>query len=125
MTTFDAEATLFLSEVARKLQNQTSAFAWQRCLMDGGSCEATAFAGFDYRVGGLCLPLGNYHNIGRDKRARAEYVSVDDLMNLVKLTTAAAEQWRGFARVKKTLHAQVLNIRRSAPRTLEPIRLTR
>lgn len=36
----------------------------QRRLMDGGSCEATAFVAYGYRATGLCLPLGNYHNMG-------------------------------------------------------------
>jgi putative aminopeptidase FrvX len=118
MTTFDAHATLFLDEVAKSCARQDSAFRHQRCLMDGGTCEATAFAGFGYRVGGLCLPLGNYHNIGKDGRIRAEYVSVDDLMRLLTLSTAAAAEWKNFARTVERLRARVLEIWKHAPRKL-------
>ncbi len=113
MTMFDATASYFLQQVA-----QGRTFPVQRCLMDGGSTEATAFAGFGYRVGGLCLALGHYHNIGADGRPRAEYVSVKDLTQLVELTTAAAREWKTFGEMKRRLRATVMKIRRSAPREL-------
>jgi endoglucanase len=113
MTMFDPRAAWFLMDVA-----QRAGLTAQRALMDGGTCEATAFAGIGYRVGGLCLPLGNYHNIGRDLRPRAEYVSVSDLEGLVALTVLAARKWRGFAPMAAGLRARVLKIRRSAPRRL-------
>lgn len=114
MTMFDADATYFLQEVAR-----TRTFRTQRCLMDGGSTEATAFAAFGYRTGGLCLPLGNYHNIGEDGRPCAEYVSVDDLVGLVDLAGAAANDWRNFSKMKARLRATVSSIHRAAPRKLK------
>jgi len=113
MTMFDPAAAWFLERAAR------DAVKAQRALMDGGTCEATTFAGFGYRVGGLCLPLGNYHNIGRGMKPRAEYVSVSDLEGLVKLTVAAARAWRGFSRVGQTLRKVVLDIRCRAPRKLQ------
>jgi endoglucanase len=118
MTTFDAQATLFLDEVGKGCRRQDSAFRHQRCLMDGGTCEATAFAGFGYRAGGLCLPLGNYHNIGKSGKIRAEYVSVDDLTRLLVLTTAAAAEWKSFGKTADRLRARVLAITRHAPRKL-------
>src|SRR2546427_2885761 len=114
MTIFDATATYFLQEVARR-----SAIGAQRCLMDGGSTEATAFAGYGYRVGGLCLPLGNYHNMSANQTIRAEYVSVEDLEGLVRLTVAAAQHWRGFAGIGRQLRRQVDGIRATAPRELK------
>ena len=36
----------------------------QRCLMSGGTCEATAYQLYGYETGGLCIALGNYHNRG-------------------------------------------------------------
>ena len=37
--------------------------AVQRCLMSGGTCEATAFRLYGVRCGALCVALGNYHNL--------------------------------------------------------------
>jgi putative aminopeptidase FrvX len=113
MTIFDGAATWFLQEVARAFSVKE-----QRALMDGGTCEATAFAAHGYRVGGLCLALGNYHNIGPNERARAEYVSVEDLEGLVALAVASAGQWRNFARITHGLRRRVEEIRRDAPRKL-------
>jgi hypothetical protein len=86
--------------------------------MDGGSCEATAFAAYGYRVGGLCLPLGNYHNIGPGKRPAAEFVGASDLVGLVALTVEAARQWPRFREVTDDLRKRVDRIYRSAPRKL-------
>ncbi len=80
-------------------------FRWQRKLMAGGACEATAFCAFGHEATCLCLPLGNYHNMGRldeveADRGRAasaagavaavapEFVSVADFHNLVDLLVA-------------------------------------
>jgi endoglucanase len=87
--------------------------------MDGGACEATAFNGLGYRACGLCLPLGNYHNIGPGRKIRAEYVSVGDLAGLLELTVAAAREWKRFAVVRGGLRRRVDEIRASAPRKLE------
>ena len=60
----------------------------QRCLMSGGSCEATAFRLYGVRCGALCVALGNYHNCGPGERIEAEYVSLHDMLGLVDLCTA-------------------------------------
>jgi putative aminopeptidase FrvX len=120
-TIFDPATTAFLLRAAERCRARESAFRAQRCLMDGGSCEATAFVGFDYHAGGLCLPLGNYHNIGKNLRPRAEYVSVNDLNGLVKLTVAAAAEWRGSGPTNALLRRRVLAIERTAPRKLKKI----
>jgi len=120
-TVFDPTATAFLLRAAQRCQERESAFRAQRCLMDGGTCEATAFVGFGYRAGGLCLPLGNYHNIGRNLRPRAEYVSVNDLEQLVKLTVAVAAERPDPGAGGALLRRQVLSILRTAPRKLRKI----
>ncbi len=114
MSTFDSHAALFFMATAK-----AAGLPVQRALMDGGSCEATAFAAFGYRVGGLCLPLGNYHNIGPGLKPRAEYVSVADLEALVKLTVAAAARWREFGRTGPDLKRRVVALGRAAPRKLK------
>ncbi len=72
----------------------------QRKLMAGGSCEATAFLAYGYRAGGMCLPLGNYHNMGHLDQVEQgkgipallpEVVSLDDFHGLVDLIGLAAE----------------------------------
>jgi endoglucanase len=118
-TIFDPAATAFLLRAAERCGKRQPAFRVQRCLMDGGSCEATAFARFDYRTGGLCLPLGNYHNIGRNLRPRAEFVSISDLEQLLKLTVAAAGEWPGFGSTGAALKRRLLKISQGAPRRLK------
>jgi len=118
---FDPAASAFLWGVAERCRERDSGFRAQRALMDGGTCEATAFAAFGYRAGGLCLPLGNYHNIGSNRRPRAEYVSVRDLEQLIQLTTAAAGEWRSFGDVTAELRERMSRIERSAPRPLRRI----
>lgn len=72
----------------------------QRKLMAGGSCEATAFVAYGYRATGLCLPLGNYHNMGYlDEVERGkgmatplpEVVSRSDFDGLVALLLLAVD----------------------------------
>ena len=113
MTTFDPQATWFLGATARG-----AGLAVQRALMDGGACEASAFAGFGYRVAGLCVPLGNYHNIGPGLKPRSEYVRVNDLVGLGNLTMAAAAAWPDFEELVGGLRQRILRIRRRAPRRL-------
>ncbi len=57
----------------------------QRCLMSGGTCEATAFHAYGVRCGALCIALGNYHNRGPDLRIEPEYVSESDFEGLAAL----------------------------------------
>jgi endoglucanase len=67
--------------------------------MAGGSCEATAFVAYGYVSTGLCLPLGNYHNMVdidgvRDGSASAkvgpEQISLDDYDGLIALMLSVA-----------------------------------
>ncbi len=118
MTTFDPKLTLYLSKTAQQHTKVNPHFTYQRCLMDGGSCEATAFSAFGYAVGGLCLPLGNYHNIGKRNRPESEYISMNDLKNLVRLTTASACNWTEFSQGMKYLKSRMQDIAQNAPRVL-------
>lgn len=98
-TVFDRELTNQLTRLVRSHAEANEGFRWQRKLMDGGSCEATAFGAFGYQASSLSLPLGNYHNMvdidgvlagGRPARLDAEYVSLDDYHGLVDLLVAVA-----------------------------------
>ncbi len=67
----------------------------QRCLMSGGTCEATAFQLYGVRAGALCVALGNYHNRGPDLRIEPEFVSVADVEGLTALCAAIARGANG------------------------------
>ena len=64
----------------------------QRCLMSGGTCEATAFRLYDVRCGAMCVALGNYHNCAPDNRIEAEFVSLADVEGLVALCTRLVQR---------------------------------
>ncbi|MDH3306200.1 MAG: hypothetical protein OEO77_01570 [Acidimicrobiia bacterium] len=91
---FDASLTNRAAALAGRLAARPAGFAWQRKLMTGGSCEATAFGGMGYAATCLCLPLGNYHNMAeidavrsgaRPARVRPEIISLADFDGLVAL----------------------------------------
>ena len=77
---FDATVTAELTAAAT-----AAGIPFQRCLMSGGTCEATPFRLYGVRCGALCVALGNYHNCGPDNRIEAEYVSPSDVEGLVEL----------------------------------------
>lgn len=60
--------------------------------MPGGVCEATAFQTRGFRVGGVCLPLANYHNMGPNGKIAPERVNLRDFDAVVRLLTALAKQ---------------------------------
>jgi putative aminopeptidase FrvX len=79
MSIFDPDLTGALGRAATQVAATDSRFRWQRKLMDGGACEATAFCAAGYRSSGLALPLGNYHNADDSGPGIApETVRVDD-----------------------------------------------
>ncbi len=82
---FDSAATATLTQLAA-----AGEIPHQRCLMSGGTCEATAYQLYGYRSAGLCVALGNYHNCGPDTTIAAEFVSIADVAALTRLCIAAA-----------------------------------
>ena len=86
ISVFDPATTEYFVEIA-KSQNRPH----QRCLMAGGTCEGTAFQTYGYRSGALCIALGNYHNCAPDDRIATEYVSLSDMVGLVELCAAIAQ----------------------------------
>ncbi|MEI6714976.1 MAG: M20/M25/M40 family metallo-hydrolase [Verrucomicrobiota bacterium] len=81
---FEATLTSALVEAA-----SVAEIPFQRCLMSGGTCEATAYGLYGYPVGGMCVALGNYHNCAPDGFIRAEYVSFTDVECMLRLCVAA------------------------------------
>ncbi|MBL8879642.1 MAG: M20/M25/M40 family metallo-hydrolase [Phycisphaerales bacterium] len=85
---FTPALTAYCEHVAKSLagistkkpaQAGQGGFKFQRKLMDGGTCESTAYIAYGYAATGICLGLGNYHNMNMDKRRiESEYVHLDD-----------------------------------------------
>lgn len=84
---FDPAVTAELVATATEMQ-----IPFQRALMQGGTCEATAYSLYGYRCGALCVALGNYHNCGPETTIAPEYVSLSDTEGLVALCTALAQR---------------------------------
>lgn len=80
---FDPQTTDLFVEVAK---NEKIEF--QRCLMPGGTCEATAFQLYGYRSAALCIALGNYHNCAPDGRIDSEFIDLGDLKGLIAFCVA-------------------------------------
>ncbi len=64
----------------------------QRCLMSGGTCEATAFRLYGVRCGAMCVALDNYHNCGPENRIETEFVSLADVEGLAALCAGLVER---------------------------------
>jgi len=88
---FTPAVTAYGQVVAERLAVKDRSFRFQRKLMDGGTCESTAYCHYGYDATGICLPLVNYHNMdGQRGRIAPESVDVRDFLNLVKWFIALA-----------------------------------
>lgn len=85
------KTTMFDSHLVSGLVSlaQQESLPFQRCLMSGGTCEATAFQSFGYQSAGLCVALGNYHNCMQSGGIGPEYVSLADVEAMQALCVAA------------------------------------
>jgi endoglucanase len=101
---FSSALTGAVAKVAEKLaSDRKGGFKWQRKLMAGGACEASAFQAYGYEATCICLPLGNYHNMADLERVQAgdqaaiaaartghEYISAGDYKGMIDLLEACA-----------------------------------
>ena len=99
MTVFSPDLTNDISTLCMSHAGEHPGFKWQRKLMPGGACEATAFATFGYSSTCLCLPLGNYHNMQRidevvagERPAKVgpEFIGIDDYHGLIEMLELVA-----------------------------------
>jgi endoglucanase len=97
MSVFTPDLTNAVALLATEHQKANPGFRFQRRLMPGGTCEATAFASYGYASTCLCLPLGNYHNMAdidgvqagaRPALVAPEFISIDDYHGLIELLMA-------------------------------------
>jgi endoglucanase len=116
---FSAGLTHFVSQAAGHIGDDDSAFKYQRKLMDGGTCNSTAFFAFGYDATGICVALGNYHNqtvkgeIGWNDGSRAgpaigsETIHLGDFEGEVRLLVEVARTIHkykpGFGAVRERL----------------------
>ena len=90
-STFDPDLTFRCANIGTDLASSDKTFKFQRKLMLGGTCEASAFQIYGYTATCLCLPLGNYHNMNDDTgKIAAETISTKDFDGLVKFLVAIA-----------------------------------
>jgi len=95
-TTFDPASLQLFSSIAEKALPKK----FQRRVMDGGTCEATAAVMLGYSAIGISVPLGNYHNQsfegGPDSAGpngpAPEFVHWDDLIGMLTLGRALLEK---------------------------------
>jgi len=106
VSVFSPTLTAAIAARAEEIVGETAASAeppwkWQRKLMAGGACEASVFCHFGYEATCVCLPLGNYHNMGDLANVQAgtntapatierEFISLSDFEGLVDLLLACA-----------------------------------
>ncbi len=93
---FDPATTRALTRIAAELAAEDRTFHWQRALMDGGICEASALLAAGYRTGAVCVPLRNYHNMGEEGRLAPEIISLQDLAGLVRFMVEVSGRRREF-----------------------------
>ena len=105
---FTPDLTAFCRRVADELVERRKSFKYQRKLMDGGTCEAYPFIAYGYAATGICVALGNYHNMdtGRQKIA-SEYVSLGDWLRMVDWFEALVLDERGPAPATAAMRARV------------------
>lgn len=102
LSIFDHAQTSRVLGVARALEIPV-----QRCLLDGGACEATAYQAYGYTSVAVSIGLGNYHNVAPDGTIQSEFVSADDYDNTVRLCVALAAESRENAGAEQSLRADL------------------
>ena len=104
---FDSEAMRFLGEAASGLRTKRRGFQFQRALMSGGTCEATAYQEYGFQTGAVCVALGNYHNCGPTNRIAPEFIDVGDWKDMVKLFVHVARNADRFSADNSALRQRV------------------
>lgn len=111
---FTPAVTAFCHRVARELAATDASFQYQRKLMDGGTCESSAYCVLGYEATGMCLALGNYHNIDAKRRRIApEFIDLGDYDNVVKWFVELARTPHAYAGRDDVLHERIVDLEKS------------
>ncbi|HQE29581.1 MAG TPA: hypothetical protein PL151_17630, partial [Phycisphaerae bacterium] len=79
----------------------------------GGTCESTVYYAEGYDATGLCLALGNYHNMDTQReRIAAESIHLDDYRGLVRWFIALATTRRPYDASRGVLEAMIARLER-------------
>jgi endoglucanase len=111
---FNSEAMRFLGEAATGLKARRKTFSFQRALMSGGTCEATAYQEYGFQTGAVCVALGNYHNCAPRNRIAEEYIDISDACTMVDLLVEAARNMPRFKQIARNLPNRLETMRREA-----------
>ena len=123
MSVFTPTATAFCRTVADALAKRDKSFTYQRKLMDGGTCESSAYCDFGYQATGICLALGNYHNMDtKRRRIASEYVSTHDFEGMVKWFVALVQSGESYADHDADFRARLRNLEKEQAAFLKATR---
>jgi endoglucanase len=111
---FGSQATRFVTEVATELAVRAATFRFQRALMPGGTCEATAYQEYGYETAALCIALGNYHNCAPDGSIAPEFVATEDLEAMTLLLVELGLRLREYRKLVRRLPDRLEELRRKA-----------
>jgi putative aminopeptidase FrvX len=90
---FHSGLTYYITQLAEGLAKRDKGFKYQRALMPGGTCEATVYDVYGFTAASVCVALGNYHNMDREKKKIGpEYIDLSDWRNMVKLFVEIARK---------------------------------
>lgn len=113
-STFTSAATAYCHRIARDLAVKDKSFKFQRKLMDGGTCESSVYCTLGYEATGICIALGNYHNIdAKRRRLGPEYVNVSDLENVIQWFVALASTTIPYTGRDEALDAQIAGLEKT------------
>ena len=112
-STFTPEVTAYCHQMARDLAAADRSFRYQRKLMDGGTCESSAYCTLGYEATGVCFALGNYHNVDtKRKKIAPEYIDLHDFDNAVKWFVQLARAARPYTGRDDALRNQLRDLER-------------
>lgn len=111
---FTPAVTAYCHQAARDLAAVDRRFRYQRKLMDGGTCESSAYCTLGYEATGVCFALGNYHNVDtKRKKIAPEYIDLHDFDNAVKWFVELARAARPYTGRDDALRTQLHDLERS------------
>lgn len=105
---FNSSLSYFLTRQAEALAQKVDGFKFQRALMPGGTCEATVYDIYGFTAASICVALGNYHNMDRQKKKPGpEYIDLDDWKNMVRLFVHVARTGHEYEPGHRLLKARI------------------